>query len=715
MSSKEAALRAAQAFILSGHYADARDVLQPFETSGDVEVGFRLAYIDALLGQHDLALAEYRQAFAAAARMVEVSLVAKLTTRFAYELYQAGEYAEAIRILDALLRTHAGTLEMIDERDARMRLARALNYLGDGPASTGELRRLRSLLGAEPLKATELLLDAQLHMDANQLRSAKELLQQAQAAAQRDGIRLYQASAVMNQIEVAAKEADWQQVHALSTQAESFGDVFGPDDRSGLAFLEGVAARGEGRLEESRHLLEQARALSPPPNRLWEIESELGRTLWAMGKADLARQAFQAAVAQLEAQRKKLSEAGLADTPNDNREGPYEGLFEVFAEAGNSERALSTLQRSLASRLSDKVAEASSSAGHEVSDALDRSAATKKLQEASRALPERENSVQANASFVAFVTTESHSWAILHWPQGTTTIPVELAPKTLCALMQRFSESLDEDAATQLGAALFPPSTLVRLGRRFAILLPRCARNLPVAALRVGKGRLVDRAVVSVAPDVLTVSWGGRDALRAGMVLADPLGDLPSAREEAESAGRVTGAEVRLGAAAAEAPLTASGTHLLHFATHTVVDVAGPALVLADRNVSVADILRQRLHADLVVLASCHSGSKLEETAADTLATAFLHAGSGAVLATLRSVEDGFASQVVRAFYAQGGLEDPAGALAQVQRALARTEPVARWSAFFVAGTPEPLKQPKAGERRATGPRPVARARPPPG
>jgi CHAT domain-containing protein len=166
-------------------------------------------------------------------------------------------------------------------------------------------------------------------------------------------------------------------------------------------------------------------------------------------------------------------------------------------------------------------------------------------------------------------------------------------------------------------------------------------------------------------------------------VLADPLGDLPGVRSEGERIGKSTGAEVLVGAAASSSSLGASNRHLLHFATHTGLGVAGPTLVLADRKFSVAGILKDRIHADLVVLAGCHSGSRLEGTAAETLSTAFLRAGSSSVLATLQSVEDGFASEVVRAFYEEDGLEDPAGALTRVQRHLAHTEAPARWAASF--------------------------------
>ena len=302
--------------------------------------------------------------------------------------------------------------------------------------------------------------------------------------------------------------------------------------------------------------------------------------------------------------------------------------------------------------------------------------------------------MRPDARLVAFVATDSHSWALVHTGGRTTVEAVELPPKEFCALMEKFGEELDDEGATRLGSALFPPTRLAQLGARFAIVLPTCARNFPVAAVLVAGARLVDRAVLSIASDVSTASLPREEAAgatrRNALVLADPLGDLPFAREEAEWTGRATGAEVRLGERASIAALPPSGA-LLHFATHTRVDVTGPELVLADGRLSVVDILSRRLHADLVVLASCHSGTRLAASVAETLSTAFLRSGSGAVLATLRSVEDEFASRVVRRFYAEGGLEDPARALARVQRQLSRTEPPARWAAFFIAGTPEPL------------------------
>jgi tetratricopeptide (TPR) repeat protein len=702
----EAAIQSAHFYRQLNELQRGRTVLSPFESLGNPDVLIVLASVDSRLGNRDLAVAEYQRAIEAAERVADVDVRGTARSQFGYELYRKSHFEEAVRTLDAVLRSYAGKLSPRIERSVRLNLSRALQEMGDAPAAEAEFRRLREFLDTAPMLSIELLFDARLHKEAGQLQSADELLKKAQQAARSEANRFLEAFAVLRRLEIAVKLADWERTHALSAEVQAFKEVLQLDGRRQLAAAEEEAARDEGRLEESRRLLEQERGMSPPPNELWELEYESGLTWRALGQLGDARKSFEASISDVETQRKDLVDPGLQAALIGSRQKPYDALFEMYAASGDGASALATLQKALASRLDTAVAEASNSAGHEVGDALDRSAARRTLKEADRDLPERQsNAGGRNARFVAFVTTDNHSWSVVHADGHSLVEQIQVSPKELCSLMQRFGEDLDDESGARLGSALFPPSTLARLGARFAIILPSCARNFPVTAVRIKDGRLLDRAVVSVASDVSTVTRPGNEAHRettqANLVLADPLGDLPSAREEAERTGRLTGAEVRLGMLASSVPLETSGRHLLHFATHTAVDVAGPALVLADRRVSVADILRRRLRADLVVLASCHSGSKLEGTVAETLSTAFLRAGSGAVLATLRSVEDRFASEVVRAFYEHGGLDDPAGALARVQRQLARTEPPARWAAFFVAGSPEPMHRPTVSLRRA--------------
>jgi tetratricopeptide (TPR) repeat protein len=704
--SREAALSAAHFYMRGERPEQGREVLVPFEPGNDVRVLYYFAWFDSRLGKRELALEEYRRAYQLSEHLADGDLRATTATLFGYELYRDSQNEEAVRVLNKVLQRYAGSLATQSEREARLNLARSLQELGDAPAAEAEFQRLRGLIGSAPLSSLELLLDARLHAESGQPQSAVEILVQAQAAARRESNRLREAFVVMRELEIAVTQTDWERVRTLLAEVRTFADVLRIDDQRQLTFDEAVAARVEGRLEASRTLLEQTQQMSPPPNERWQIAFELGRTLRALGQRDAARDAFRGSISEIELQRQQLVEPTFLEAQRGSREKPYDALFEMYAEANDGESALSTLRKALASRLDDQVAIAASGAAPEPEDALERASASRRLAQLTRALPARAASTgDAAARFIAFVTTESNVWALVHAAGRSLAFKVEFAPEKLCLSMQKFGEDFDDEVARRLGRALFPPETLARLGPRFAVILPRCAHAFPVAALRVGTGRLVDRAVVSIAPDVSTVSQPeeglGARAHERALVMADPLLDLPFARVEARWTGQVTGAEVRLGATATADALEPSGGRLLHFATHSVVDVSGPALELAGSKLSVAEILGRRLHAHLVVLASCHSGSRLEATASETLSTAFLRAGSGAVLATLRSVEDQFASQVVRAFYEAGGLDDPAGALTRVQRQLARSEAPSRWSAFFVAGSPAALPRRLSALHRA--------------
>jgi tetratricopeptide (TPR) repeat protein len=702
-NSRDAALRSAYFYRRLLKFDDAQSVLLPFASLDDPMALSSFAFVDSLRGAVDRAMEEYQRAIDASEHVADFDARAGPRSQLGYELYRKSRYAESIRMLDGVVRTYSGRMTGPFERVARLNLSRALEEMGDVPAAEAEFERFREFLDGEPMSSVELLFDGRLHKWAGELESADELFKKAQRAARREGNRLNEGFAVERQFEIAVKRGDWKRAHALAAEMRVFEDGLPNDFRRQLVTAEAEQARGEGHLEESLRLFEQARGMSPPPNEVWELDYQSGRTRQALGLLSEARESYEKSITDVETQRKDSVDSGAQAALVGSRRKPYEALFELFAASGDGANALQTLQKALQGRLDVAVAEASDTAGHAVEDALNRNADLQSLHEADRALPERRGTLEDRQShFVAFVTTDSHAWSVLHTEGKTLVEQLPLSPKELCDLMRKFGEDFDDASGARLGNALFPLQTLARLGERFAIILPSCARSFPVTAVPIDGGRLVNKAVVSIASDVSTVTWSDESGLReSNLVLADPFGDLPSAREEAQRTAQLTGAVVLVGSDASFAPLQTSGRHLLHFATHTGVDVAGPTLLLADRKFSVADILKYRVHADLVVLAGCHSGSKLEGTVAETLSTAFLRAGSGAVLATLQSVEDGYASEVVRAFYEEGGAADPAGALARVQRRLAQTESPARWSAFFVAGSPEPLTRRAPGLRKA--------------
>ena len=112
----------------------------------------------------------------------------------------------------------------------------------------------------------------------------------------------------------------------------------------------------------------------------------------------------------------------------------------------------------------------------------------------------------------------------------------------------------------------------------------------------------------------------------------------------------------------------------------------GSYLALADGQVTAADILAWRVGPRLVVLPTCASAATIRTEMWDSLAAAFLAAGSQHVVATLASVQDRVAADFTQKFYRANGLRDPVGGVTRALREMARRYPVADWSPFVVAG-----------------------------
>ncbi|WP_044965614.1 CHAT domain-containing protein [Sorangium cellulosum] len=102
-----------------------------------------------------------------------------------------------------------------------------------------------------------------------------------------------------------------------------------------------------------------------------------------------------------------------------------------------------------------------------------------------------------------------------------------------------------------------------------------------------------------------------------------------------------------------------------------------------DGRLTVADILALPRTPAQVVLSSCETG-RAEGLG---LAQAFAVAGSGAVVSSLRRIDDGVAARTMRAFYTAlplGAPDDPALALREAALRIRAEEPAADWASFRV-------------------------------
>ncbi len=157
---------------------------------------------------------------------------------------------------------------------------------------------------------------------------------------------------------------------------------------------------------------------------------------------------------------------------------------------------------------------------------------------------------------------------------------------------------------------------------------------------------------------------------RRAVVVADPLGDLPGALNEARAVRAALEAQrwsvlTLRGSKASGASLRASlwDASVLHYAGHGVFAGRGgwdSALRLADRRLTVGDILALPRVPPRVVLSGCETARTGRDAplASVGLANAFLAGGAEEVVAAVRPVDDAMTTQLVASLYA-GAPDEP--------------------------------------------------------
>lgn len=148
----------------------------------------------------------------------------------------------------------------------------------------------------------------------------------------------------------------------------------------------------------------------------------------------------------------------------------------------------------------------------------------------------------------------------------------------------------------------------------------------------------------------------------------------------------------------------AGGFGTLHLATHSTWNRMNPLLSALelepgegeDGRLEVHEILGLELTAELVTLSACETalggGYFAEVPAGDDfvgLTRAFLHAGGGAVIASLWEVDDRSTLEMMRDLYARLPEMRPAAALAASQSALLQDGELAHpyhWAGFVLVG-----------------------------
>jgi CHAT domain-containing protein len=300
--------------------------------------------------------------------------------------------------------------------------------------------------------------------------------------------------------------------------------------------------------------------------------------------------------------------------------------------------------------------------------------------------------------------------------------------RDLRAQVKSFVEGGAADAALarKLYTLLVEP---LGLDRPRLVIVPHGAlHQLPFEALRSADGCLVERFEIAYLPSASLLRYlrssgaSGRTAGPRGLellALVDPdtdydgdgrrdLVELPHARKEVEAfAASFAAREVRSGREASEASLAdlARGKHVIHLACHGEFYPSRPwdsALFLArggddadrDGRLRASEVYRMDLRGNhLVALSGCETGRNDVGLGEDPvgMATAFLHAGAGALLVSLWKVEDEATAALMKAFYRRwlGDGKSRAAAFREAKLELLRggfAQP-RQWAAFVLVGS----------------------------
>lgn len=612
--------------------------------------------------------------------------------------YMAWETSEARRALGYAL-TWFEAAEEAGDGDLQVRasvaLYTALSGLGDLDGAGRALERALKL--REGREDAQVLVNlGALRLQEGRMALSREASARALALAGEGREPRFYRSAHLNLVEASLALGDLPAAERHLAAAERYKEDEG---RSALLYYRSCVEHALGREAQALEAAKAALAGDPPPDWAWELSVQQGVVEEALGDLEAAEASYARAADLVETMRADLGYDEFKATLLDERRRPLEALFRLQAQAGRSRDALATVERATARTFLDAFIQATSNRSTATTGAAERAEALKDLipalsqsqavaprpvDEMLRALGERQA--------LLFFEAEGRFWRIGVRRSNLRIEPLaESAEETGRRVDDFLARPDDRRLAEDLGRLLLAGS-LPASGETVFLIPDGVLGQLPFAALRpAGRSVAEEHPVVYLPSLSALAATAARPEGEAGpaIVLGDPKGDLPAAAREAREVAAWLKAVPRTGKDAARPVLEqAAGASVLHLATHTGIGLRGPWLALADGEVGSGFLLAHRVRPRLVTLATCASAVRRGRGLWGSLAASFLAAGSRAVLASLWSVEDEPARRFVLRFYAEGGLRDPAPALARAQRAaIAAGEPPSSWAPFVLVST----------------------------
>lgn len=446
-----------------------------------------------------------------------------------------------------------------------------------------------------------------------------------------------------------------------------------------------VAARRQD-LDTAEAMFAQANDGTLDSDYRWRIALELARLYQAAGRYADAERAYRAAIEIIEQLRSTASLVELRPWILARRTLPYVELLELLVTQHRGVEALAVAE-SLHARAWLDVALARSTGSL---------ATTAQALTAAR-IRQRFDTVSAPAldgSTLMALIGDREVLVLLAIGPSTWRADVahgqvrfERLSRNEVAALARFRDDPDDQVAAELAGAALGMAGIGARRTPLYVIASGPLSDLPFSALRANGQYLVEVRPVARLPGLAalrcsTATWDHRMVL-----IGDSRGDLPGAATEVQRLAASSGGVAYVGPAATRSVLAlAHGARLLHLAVHGTARDTGNAIVLADGNLSVSDVLYMDLDPEVVMLAGCATAASNDAESWDGFPSAFLAAGSRYVIATLRSVEDAAAAAVVGGYYRQPASVDPIERLAAAQRELMATLPTGQWASFAAWG-----------------------------
>jgi tetratricopeptide (TPR) repeat protein len=466
------------------------------------------------------------------------------------------------------------------------------------------------------------------------------------------------------------------------------------DAHTKLRLVEGYVSARRGDLATAEAIFRQVDQGALHDDYRWRIPLELARSYRAKGHADKAEQAYRTAIKVAEHLRGAAAGVELRPWVLGRRELPYVELLALLIDQQRGVDAL-VIAESLHARAWLDVVLGNQAGGDSTAELALTAARIRQRLDVKSAPPLNGPALMAtigDREALVFLTLGSVTWRA-HVSRGQVAFD-ELATDAL-ATAHRFSLAPGDIAASQQAAAALLPPDLSDSGELLYVVATGPLADVPFAALRWQGHYLVDERAIARLPGLAVLrspaSTSDERAIISGeraIIIGDSRGDLPEAAREVRQLAAAMGVTASVGAAASRQVLaSARGARLLHIAVHGTATPSGRALVLADGNLTAADVLDAGLDPQLVMLSGCATAASDDAESWDGFPSAFLASGSRYVVATLRSVDDVPAARVIEAYYAQPAALDPIERLAAAQRQLASSLPVAAWASFAAWGS----------------------------